>query len=261
MSESLDLQYPFIPFDPSLKAVPVPWLVDGFFQLGKINGVFGFEKSGKSRLLTWLLLHCLAGKDVWNIVSVQQPRRILWLAGEEQLADITARIQRMAVFAGIDTAKLDLSTRLSFMPAAGYRMDIAPWRKSLEMRMLAGGYDTLIIDPLRRVHGGDENDNTMMAQVFNDWRMWSNQYGITLLIVHHTGHQRDDANWNRIATWARGATDLPAILDTAIFVERLIKANSLLIRRQGRYVPRDPLNMIDGNEVNFAFKLASDAKV
>jgi hypothetical protein len=101
----------------------------------------------------------------------------------------------------------------------------------------------------------------MMSRIYNDWRMWTNKHGWTMQVVHHTGHQRDDANWDRIATWARGATDLPAILDTAIFVERKIKGSELLIRRQGRYVPRPALDMVDGNEVKFAFQLGAGAKV
>lgn len=252
--------FPIIPYDPSIKPKLVPWLVDGMFQLGKINAVFGFEKAGKSRLLTWLMLHAWHGKPVWDIVPTTQPRRTLWLAGEEQPEDIIGRIQRQAAFAGFVPAKLDLASKLSFMPAAGLRMDQESYRVWLADEIKKGGYDTIIVDPLRRVHGGDENDNTMMSRIYNDWRKWTNDNKWTIIIVHHTGHKKDDAQWERMATWSRGATDLPAILDAAIFVERQTQRD-LLIRRQGRYAPRPPFKLEDGNDEEFAFRLKLGEKV
>jgi hypothetical protein len=64
-----------------------------------------------------------------------------------------------------------------------------------------------------------------------------------------------DADESRIATWSRGATDLPAILDWACYLKRFVKdkkTDLLKIMRRGRASPHEDLRILDcGDEVGF----------
>lgn len=228
-----------------------PWFVREMWQWGKINVMFGPEKSGKSRLLNWVLVNCFANPAVLDMGVDKVPSKVLYLAAEELSEDVNARMLRYMAFAGKVPKKTILP--IDFISASGLRLDFAQQRKWLEDKLINEGYDLLVIDPLRRVHGADENDNTAMSHIFNDFRRWTNSHGITMVLLHHTGKLSDDADYNRIATWSRGATDLAAILDTAQFVDRLDERNIRLVR-SGRFRPVKPMMLADGLDDEFVFR-------
>jgi RecA-family ATPase len=223
---------------------PVRWLVDGFWQLGKINGMAGFEKSGKSRLLAWLLVGMSRG-DVLDLPAM--PQRVLYLCGEETISHVNARVKRYAELQGILETQFDID----FIEAAAMRLDLKPVRKALHDRLLDDDREMLVIDPWRRVHGADENDSKVMSPMYNDLRRWSNKYNMTIVIVHHTPKISEDTDMSRMASWFRGSTDLAAILDTGQYVDRLSKS-LIQVRRQGRFPPLDPLKITDlgGTKLN-----------
>jgi RecA-family ATPase len=228
---NLDEMYPVKPFDPELQEEAVTWLIEGVWQRGKINAVFAPEKSGKSRLLAWLLSGLMgSANETLGLKIASRPQRLLYLLGEETQATVQ---QRLMQYAKLQQTSTEFS--IDFIDASGMRLETERYRKWLAEK-LSDGYDGLLVDPLRRVHGGDENDNTQMSHLFNDLRRWSNSYGVSIIIVHHTGKLQEGADHNRIATWSRGATDLAAIVDTAMFVNRLTQKQIQVIRA-GRFPP------------------------
>lgn len=235
-------RYPIVPFDPNSEPTPVYWLIEDLWQLGKINAMFGREKSGKSRLLGWLLAALLSERDVLGL-GTRRVKRILYLAGEETQDDITTRLKRYLRLQSVEPGELPLD----FIEAAAMRLDFDWQREWMEKQLLNGEYDVLVIDPLRRVHGADENKSTEMAGFHNDLRRWSNRHGITTVLLHHTGRLQPDADMDRIATWGRGTTDLAAIVDTAQFVDR-VNARNIRLLRAGRFPPLEPLHIVDASD-------------
>lgn len=251
MSQNLESLYPTKPFSVDVKVHEVPWFVREMWQWGKINVMFGPEKSGKSRLLNWVLVNSFLHPSVLDMGIDHKPNRVLYLAAEELAEDVNARMLRYLALAGAIPRKTLLP--IDFLAASGMRLEFEQQRKWLEAKILDGGYDVVVIDPLRRVHGADENDNTQMSRIFNEFRRWTNSYGITLILLHHTGKLSEDANYDRIATWSRGASDLAAILDTAQFVDRLSSKEVKLVRA-GRFRPVKPLILLDGQDDEFVYR-------
>lgn len=229
--------YPVVKYDPNMLANPVHWLVDDFWQLGKINGMAGFEKSGKSRLMNWLLVGMSAGQ-VLGLAGV--PRKVLYLCGEETVSHVNTRIKTYAELQNVPANQLDIG----FIEAAAMRLDFKKVRDEMLEQILDEDYNMLVIDPWRRVHGADENDSSAMSPMYNDLRKWSNRHGLTIVILHHTPKIGMDTDMSRIASWFRGSTDLPAILDTAQYVDRAAK-DSIRVHRQGRFPPLPVLNIKD----------------
>lgn len=226
-------------------------MLSEFWQKGKINVMFGPEKAGKSRLLCWILVNLFLAEHVIGLPIVSRPRKILYLAGEEVIDEINERMLRYQAFAseGVTGQKLPID----FMSAAGLRLEQEPYRNWLERKLLDGGYDMMVADPLRRIHSADENDNSVMSRIFNDFSRWRNTHGITQVLLHHTGKLSDDADLSRIATWSRGATDLPAILDTGQLVQR-VASNKVTVMRQGRFPPLPTLHLTDGLDKEFVYR-------
>lgn len=237
--------YPSVRYSREMKHEGVEWLIHGFWQKGKINAIGGFEKSGKSRLMNWLIAG-LAADSCLGLHTTEEPR-ILYLCGEEPIATVNGRIMRYAEVQGIKDHDYDID----FVEAAAMRLDLKPQRLALLDRMRNDNRNMLVIDPWRRVHGADENDSSAMAPMYNDMRRWSNTYGITIVILHHTPKLSEDADMTRIASWFRGSTDLPAILDTAQYVNRFSK-KQIKVLRQGRFPPLEPLVIEDlgGTKLN-----------
>ena len=235
--------------DPDMKPEPKEWLAEGLLMKGKINVMFGPEKAGKSRALGWILMHTIVGKSLWNGLKVQSPGTILYLLGEESQGDIVDRMRAYTEL--VDTKFKDISwaQQIHFIDAAGMRLDQQQQRAWLQKQLEMGKYNTMIIDPIRRVHGASESSNDEMSRIFNDFRTWTNKYNLTLIIIHHTGKLREEDDEDRIATWSRGATDLPAVLDWATYLRRYQsgegRADRIVIKRAGRAPGLDPLTVWD----------------
>lgn len=237
---NLNELFPIVAFDPNMRTVKVEWTIEGIWQEGKINGMLGPEKSGKSRLMAWLLAGLMTGKKPLGLMT-RPPERLLYLAGEETIEDVTARLLLYARMQGADSDMLSID----FISAAGMRLETAQYRDWLAAKL--PHYDMVVIDPIRRVHGGDEDSNTEMSAFHNSLRQWSNNLGLTFVLVHHTGKLNEEANLDRIATWARGNTDFAAIVDTATFVNR-ISGSDIRLLRAGRFPPLEPLRIKDGSD-------------
>jgi len=241
-------RFPLLEYDPTLEPERPDWLIHTMWMNHKINGIFGQEKSGKSRLIGWLLaaLYNPRSSTVLGQTISTIPRKILYLAGEETRADIIGRLKQYTDILGGDANAI---LPITFQEASGMRLDTATQRKEMEGLLIEGGYDTLIIEPLRRVHAGNENDSTAMSAIHNEWRKWSTTLGITIIVCHHTPKLNEDSDMTRIATWIRGSTDLASILDSAIFVQpTLLCAKNfrrLKLLRAGRFPSQDPLYIDD----------------
>lgn len=227
-----------------------PWLIENMWMAGRINALFGPEKAGKSRLLGWLLAAIYADQpSVLGMPIRSAPAKALYLAGEEPIGVIVSRIKQYVNLFGKDSNSV---LPIYFIEAAGMRLDTQLHRAALEQLLVRDGFDTLIIEPLRRVHGGDEDSNTQMAGLHNDLRRWTNGLGVTVILVHHTGKLNEFADTSRIATWSRGCTDLAAILDTAAFLEQVGMRHDgrrlLRLNRAGRFPPTKQLTIIDSGD-------------
>lgn len=241
---SLDELYPVVKFDPLMKRTSIDWLVEGLFQKGKINMVCGYVKSGKSRFTNFVL----AGMNNGSVCGLRTLPlgRVLYLCGEETVDHVNHRITEYANLQGVDLSTINID----FMAASGLRLNNDIYQKWFKHKL--HDYDLLVIDPLRRVHSANENDNTEMAQLNTAIRQWSNELGISMIIIHHTPKPSEFADMARMENWIRGAGDIAAIVDTAILVNK--GAGKIVVNREGRFAPLPPLSIKDnGNDPDQGF--------
>lgn len=242
--------------EPNAKPPAVPWLVDGLWLRGKLTTVLAPEKTGKSRLIAFLLSQMLGSPDGGTVMCTQGGhtfwrhhgfKRILYLNAEERDVDVMARLNILARKQGIEPRE---DWPISYINAAGMQLQRAADRFAFEQLYIAPGkFDVLIIDPLRRVHAGDENNNSAMALMFSDMRRWSDQYNITQVVTHHTPKLAEDADLNRLATWSRGATDWATIVDGAnmLWTKSNLPggASMKMLKRMGRFPSLPDLQLLD----------------
>lgn len=249
MLSQFKTQYPLIPFDPNMTSAPPEWLIENLWQFRKVNILAGYEGCGKSRLLAWLLVGTAKGSVIGMHARGHLPRT-LYLCGEETPITVNARIAQYCQLQGVNPNTI----QLDFIDAAAMRLDLAPQRKGLLDTLIGGKYDILVGDPLRRLHNADEDKSTAMAPILNDFRMWSNNHGLTIILLHHTPKVNDETDMERVANWLRGSTDLATIRDTAQYLARLGKKTCLL-KRRGRMPPQPDMDILDeGDNIGWTLK-------
>lgn len=248
-------RFPGMQHSASAVPAPVPWLVDGLWLKGKLTALLAPEKTGKSRFIAFLLAQMLATPQGGPVMLTQGGypfwqhhgfKKILYLNAEEREVDVQARINILARAQGLEPRD---DWPITYVNAAGMQLQKPDDRKAFEELYLAPReHDVLIIDPLRRVHTGDENNNSAMAPLHNDLRRWSNHYDLTQIVVHHTPKLGEDADLNRLATWSRGATDFATLVDGANMLWTTAAASDhsvKMLKRMGRFPMLPDLQLVD----------------
>ncbi len=241
--ERFKANHPISKYDSVKEWPPELWLVeDMFLGGGRVNFVLGKDKSGKSRFTLWLAAHMLAGMSPFGLRVDKIPKRIMWILGEEHQRTMTWRLTRYAELLGADPKPWH--DKMLWVQGAGMALERQDRRYELEAAILAEDVDLLVIDPFTRVHNADENGGPAMKAILNTLRHWTQAHEWDILIQHHTGKVAFDADWTQIGTWTRGTSDIAAILDSAIMLQRFGDQDSnggsdVNILRGGRHAPDD----------------------
>jgi len=241
-------------FDPSRIWPAEQWFIDQLmFADGKINAVFGLPKAGKSRFLLWCLASVFSGRTALGLPVKAVPERVIWLLGEEEEKYPQWRLTRYAQLLGADPT----GWPITFVRAAAMGLDQLSNRQIfVDQYLLQYKPDLLVIDPLRRVHNLQESSNDQMPILLNDFRRWvqtlksSNGRSLSMAIVHHTGKPREGEILDNIVSWSRGATDFPAIVDAAMFLQDsgwsdVANGRRVDVLRAGRLPVSSPISLID----------------
>ena len=164
------------------------WLIPELIPRSGVAILGGDAKSGKSRLLAYLVANMLpqpqGGPVIFTdnnelVVLHSGVRRILWLAGDERVNEVMARTNAFARAQGIEPRA---DWPISFIQAVGMQLDRAEDRAAFEQLYIAPGkFDVLIIDPLCRVHWGSD------ADMLHHLRWWSKQYGLAIIAADSGG--------------------------------------------------------------------------
>lgn len=153
------------------------------------------------------------GKSLWATQqAIALGCRTLYVVEEGSLGGISYRLRRQAAALGVTAPPLSLlyrqRTRLD-VPASvkALRADVETIRPAL-----------LILDPLNKSHGADENRPAEMTRVMDGLSGIAYDYGCAVLALHHlakpSAERRGDI-WDRFrgASSIRSGTDANLILD------------------------------------------------
>jgi len=179
------------------------WLIDGLIEVSTLAMCFGAAGSGKSFAVLDMAL-CIASGTPYHGHEVQQGS-VFYIAGE----GLSGMSRRAAAWqkhheVGKGQAQFYLSNRAVIMsdPDAVdvLRAEIAT------LVQVAGKPRLLVIDTLARSLGGaSENDGKDVNEFIVACDSIKEEYGCTVMLVHHSGHQSKER--------ARGASQINAALD------------------------------------------------
>ena len=204
---------------PALDFV-LPGLLSG--TAGTIVGSGGI---GKTTLLLQVSMalssNMPVGGQIFSMAS--QPSRVVFVAAEESADIMRIRLHAindsmkqqqaplLSLETGEDTVSL-MENNLCLLPAAGHSVSLLkngePTAFYDELCKLCHGARLIVIDPLRRLHDGEENSSATMTQLVQLLESLAKRTGAAVIAAHHINKGAAFAGMTDLATASRGSSAL-----------------------------------------------------
>ncbi len=193
------------------------WLVESLWPEQACGFISGPSGARKTWLALELSISVVTGKNALARFSAPHPGPVLYLAGEDKLRHIQARMQLLAGNRGISSSELE---HLHFAEAQGMLGS-----DSLRQRLTAFCRDyhprLIVLDPLVRMHSADENSAKEFQPILSFLRQLQREQSVSVLLTHHVRKSRgEERGGGRKMEALRGTGDLGAWADTVLIMDR-----------------------------------------
>lgn len=213
-----------------------PWLIDGWFREKSLNLLVGDSGLGKTPFSLQMGIAVAAGLNFLGRGA--RHGRVLHLDGENGSADVSAMLERLARFIGLERPPETLLT-WNLNDAM-----LSPTEALLEKLIEAARPDFLIVDPIYMFFPALEKDASAATAAWQKLRSLQARHGFTTLGIHHRKKQNDeqtplpldDCDLGAWFNSARGSNAIVTGTDMRIALDKPCKAKSadLVIRSRRR---------------------------
>ena len=187
---------------------PLKWLIKGWLQADALMMGFGASGAGKTFFVLDMALTIAAGLPDWHGHRVRGGP-VVYLAGEGHYG-LKARVAAWVHEHGVDVDDIYVSTS-----ACDLNTDEGYSKVVREVR----SYDTqpvlIVVDTLNRFLLGDENKADDARSMIDRCGRLMQDFGCSVLIVHHTGVNSDNKDRARGSSAWRGAMDIEIKVETS----------------------------------------------
>jgi hypothetical protein len=159
-------------------------------------------------------LSVATGTACLNRYEVPQPGPVLVYLAEDSLAIVRERVEGIARHRGL---QLD-SVPLHVITAPVLRLDRDPHRTQLRETARRLRPRLLLLDPLVRLHGIDENHAGEVAELLAYFRSLQRELDLSVVLVHHT--RKNAPGGTAAGVGLRGSSDIHAFGDSNLYLRR-----------------------------------------
>jgi AAA domain len=208
------------------------WLVEGLWGASSVGVIGGAPKCAKTWLGLDLALSVATGTPCLGRYAVPEPGPVLVYLAEDALLMVRQRLEGMARHRGLDLAEVEIHV----ITAPVLRLDRDPDRTRLRETTQRLRPRLLLLDPLVRLHGIDENHAGEVAELLAYFRCLQRQFNLSVVLVHHT---RKNATAGVAAGQGlRGSSDIHAFGDSNLYLRRT--RDQLVLSSEHRAAPASP---------------------
>jgi len=191
---------------------PQSWLIDRLWTHQAVGVIGGSPKSGKTWLALEMAVSVASGRPCFDTFTVASPGPVLLYAAEDSAMALRSRLETLARLHKIDFERLNVHV----ITIDSLRLDQPDHQDRLESTLHAYKPTLLVLDPLVRVHGIDENVAGQVAALLGYLRSLQRNAGTAIALVHHV---RKNASAAGNAGYSlRGSGDLYAWLDSFLYL-------------------------------------------
>lgn len=199
-----------IPLDEN----PQCWLVEQLWGEAAVGMIGGAPKCAKTWLGLDLALSVATGTACLGQYAVPRAGPVLVYLAEDALPTVRQRVQGMARHRGLELDAVDIHV----ITAPTLRLDQEPHRTRLYETVRRYRPRLLLLDPLVRMHGIDENHATEVAALLAYIRSLQRRLDLSIVLVHHT--RKNAAAGVAAGQGLRGSGDLHAFGDSNLYLRR-----------------------------------------
>jgi hypothetical protein len=190
------------------------WLVEELWCARSVGVIGGAPKCAKTWLGLDMALSVATGTPCLGKYAVPEPGPVLVYLAEDALLVVRERIEGMARHRGLDLDQVEIYV----ITAPVLRLDqdrdrTRLWETTRRLRPRL-----LLLDPLVRLHGIDENHAGEVAELLAYFRSLQRQLGLSVLLVHHT--RKHAADGVAAGQGLRGSGDIHAFGDSNLYLQR-----------------------------------------
>ena len=188
------------------------WLIDALWGRQAVGIIGGEPKCGKSFLALDLAVAVAAGVPCLRRFETDQPGPVLMFAAEDAGHIVRTRLKGIARAAGADFDTLDIA----IIDVPVLRLDHRSDRQRLEQTVQRIRPRLVLLDPLVRLHGVDENAVAEIAPILGFLRELQRRFAAAVVLVHHA--RKSGAT--RPGQALRGSSELHAWGDSNLYLRR-----------------------------------------
>lgn len=190
------------------------WLVEPLWGESSVGVIGGAPKCAKTWLGLDLALSVATGTACLGKYAVPRPGPALVYLAEDALPIVRQRVAGMARHRGLDLAAVDVHV----ITAPTLQLDREPHRSRLFETARRFRPRLLLLDPLVRLHGIDENHAGEVAGLLAYFRSLQRQLDLSVVLVHHT--RKNAAGGLAAGQGLRGSGDIHAFGDSNLYLRR-----------------------------------------
>lgn len=208
------------------------WLVEQLWGISSVGVIGGAPKCSKTWLGLDIALSVATGTPCLGKYDVPEPGPVLVYLAEDALPVVRERVQGMARHRGLDLAGVEIHV----ITAPTLRLDCDPDRTRLLATVQRLAPRLLLLDPLVRLHGIDENHAGEVAGLLAYFRSLQRRFDLSVLLVHHT--RKNAAGGVAAGQGLRGSSDIHAFGDSNLYLRRT--KDHLVLSSEHRAAPASP---------------------
>jgi hypothetical protein len=208
------------------------WLIDPLWGTTSVGMIGGAPKCSKTWLGLDMALSVATGTPCLDKYPVPETGPVLIYLAEDALSVVRERVAGMARHRGLELDDVPIHV----ITAPTLRLDRDPHRDQLLETARRLRPRMLLLDPLVRLHGVDENHATEVAELLAYFRFLQRELQLALVLVHHT--RKNAGRGVAAGQTLRGSSDLHAFGDSNLYLRR--SRQHLVLSSEHRAAPAPP---------------------
>lgn len=208
------------------------WLIEQLWGDSSVGVIGGAPKCSKTWLGLDMALSVATGTPCLGQYAVPERGPVLVYLAEDALQLVRERVAGMARHRGIELPTVEIHV----ITAPTLRLDLEPHRVRLLETAKRLRPRLLLLDPLVRLHGIDENNAGEVAELLAYIRSLQRQLDLSVVLVHHT--RKNAAGGVAAGQGLRGSSDIHAFGDSNLYLRRA--SQQLMLSSEHRAAPASP---------------------
>lgn len=215
------------------------WLIEDLWAAEAVGCVGGLPKQGKTWLGLEMAVAVASGKPCLGRFKVPSAGPVLVFCAEDAAHDVRARVAGIAKARGIDFERLPVG----WIGVPDLLLDDVTHRRRLSMTLAEFKPKLLVLDPLVRLHRGDENSAAEVSDLLGFLRGLQRQHHVAIVLVHHV--RKSGAS--EPGTALRGSGDLHAWGDSNLYLVKREGRPTVVVEHRANRAPAPFVVKLDGD--------------